>query len=545
MDVKQVYCMITNGNIMKVEVENIINVADTLQISIENSYIHESSTVIQPIDLINEGKSLGDNREYIIDYICNNYAKNNLVTILCSGKLIDELCQRPLLMKQMERLSPFYADYLEDHMNFGWVGNYLSYISKIYSFDVKKEIEKPAECKFSIVIPARNSAVSLRYTLKTCLNQRYQGSFEIVLSDNSTNGNTEVYDLYCELNDTRIKYYKTPGDLFLTKSFEFAFLMAKGEFIMSIGSDDALLPWTLEVLDDVIDKYPEEEIIQWERGFYAWPGFNGGQENQFVIPGNYEKNKYDLCKLSKSYYLVNILNDPNTMYGLPMFYINSGFRRNYFNTLIKKTGRLWDGTNQDIYMGIVNININEHIPYVKYPLAIAGMTGASVGLQSQKGITDEAQKLSNIGAHALSAIERLIPQVSTDISSMYINILRQIGRGLIPIGFLDSIIDFKQIFTQCFNQLQVTDVLYDQKLHFFRYTASMHGEEFLRWFDENIYNKAIIPIEVDDKKMDEFFKTKKYNEGNIETGGLILDAFKYGVTNVYEASLLFEKMTEL
>jgi glycosyltransferase involved in cell wall biosynthesis len=536
------------------KVENSMDISKTLEVSIDNSEIYGEATVIHPVELNYQGKSIGDNREYIIDYICKNCADNNLATILCSGKLIDELCQRPLLKKQMERLSPFNAEYLEENMTFGWVGNYLSYISKVYDFDVTTTIEKTSECDFSIVIPARNSAAALRHTLKTCLNQRYKGSYEIVLGDNSTNGNTEVYDLYCELNNPRIKYYKAPRDLHLPKSFEFAFLKAKGEFILSIGSDDALLPWTLEVLADVVDKYPEEEIFQWDRGFYAWPGFNGGQENQFVIPSKYEKNKYDIYNVDKKDYLTKILNNPIFMYGLPMLYINSGFRRRYINTLINKTGRLWDGICQDIYMGVINISINDHITNIRYPLTIAGMTGASIGAKSNAGAISvkdcnnrvkETIKSNNIGGFSTSAIERLMPEVTTDISSLYNSLLRAIARGVLPTEFLDNLLNWKRMFIECINQLEVTDVLFDKKLHSFRYAAAKHGDEFLKWFDEFIYEQAIIPRKIDNKRIEEIFKRKSYKEGITETGGEMLDASKYGVTNVYEASLLFEKITEL
>jgi glycosyltransferase involved in cell wall biosynthesis len=535
-------------------VENSMDISNTLEVSINNAEIYGEATVIHPVELNYLGKSIGDNREYIIDYICKNYADNNLATILCSGRLIDELCQRPLLKKQMERLSPFHAEYLQENMTFGWVGNYLSYISEVYDFDVATDLEKPSECNFSIVIPARNSAAALRHTIKTCLNQRYKGSYEIVISDNSTNSNTEVYDLYCELNDPRIKYYKTPRDLHLPKSFEFAFLKAKGEFILSIGSDDALLPWTLEVLADVIPNYPEEEIFQWDRGFYAWPGFNGGQENHFVIPSKYEKDKYEVYNKDTKDYLAMILNNPQSMYGLPMLYINSGFRRSYLNTLINKTGRLWDGICQDIYIGVINMSINLHITNIRYPLAIAGMTGASIGAKSNTGAATvedsnnrvkETIKTNNIGGFSTSAIERLMPEVITDISSLYNSLLRAIARGVLPIEFLDNLFNWKRMFIECINQLEVTDVLFDKKLHYFRYIAAKHGDEFLKWFDEFIYEKAIIPRKIDNKVIEEHLKRKTYKEGTTESGGQILDASRYGVTNVYEASLLFEKITQL
>lgn len=542
---------------MTVEVENAKDAAKIIKTSIDNFEANKEVSEIKSIQVSCEGKIIGDNREYIIDYICKNYTQNGLATILCSGRLLDELCIRPLMKQQMDRLSPFQADYIEDNMAFGWVGKYTSYISQIYDFDVEAELQKSSECDFSIIIPARNSAASLRYALQTCLNQRYSGSYEIVLSDNSSNGNTEVYDLYCELKDPRIKYYKTPRDLNLSKSFEFAFLKAKGDFVMSIGSDDALLPWSLEILEDVLRKYPKEEIFQWERGFYAWPGFNGGQENQFVIPSKHDKDKYEVYSINKDSYFTQVINYPQFMYGLPMLYINSGFRRSYMNTLLSKTGRLWDGISQDVYICVINVSINDYITYIKYPLAIAGMTEASSGKKSSMGtdtiiecnnLIEETIQTYNIGGLSTSAIERLIPVVpgiGSEIGPLYSSILRAIARGVQPIKIIDSVFNWKRIFVECFNQLQVMDILYDKKLHYFRYTASKHGEEFLKWFDENIYEKAVIPREIDNKKMEEFLKMKKYKEGTTKAGEVTLDASKYGVTNVYEASLLFEKITKL
>ena len=50
----------------------------------------------------------------------------------------------------------------------------------------------------------------------------------------------------------------------LSKSFEYAYIHAKGEYIFALGSDDGLLPWGLSALEEVIEAFPNEEIIQWE-----------------------------------------------------------------------------------------------------------------------------------------------------------------------------------------------------------------------------------------------------------------------------------------
>ncbi|MHC1749830.1 MAG: glycosyltransferase family 2 protein [Cellulosilyticaceae bacterium] len=537
-----------------IEVEELIDIKLTAEVSFENMELIDSIYIIPPVEIIYEGENRGDNREYLINDIIERYSKGNLATVLCSGSLMDELSMKPLLKTQLQRLSSNLADYLEDKMSFGWVGKYTSYISQIYNFDIETEVNRPSECKFSIVIPARNSIELLRHTIKTCLNQRYIGCYEIVISDNSTNGNKAVYDLCCELDDPRIKYYKTPRDLQLSKSFEFAFLKAKGEFIISIGSDDAVLPWTLEVLDEIINQYPEEDIFQWERGFYAWTGFNGGQEHQFIIPGDYKKEEYGVYKIDKIDYFARLCDNPQSMYTLPNLYINSGFRRSYIKTLLNKTSRLWDGICQDIYIGITNICINDYIMNIKYPLTIAGMTPSSIGSKSNKAArtikdngnrVEEILKLNNVGGFSTSFTERLMPEVGTDISSLYNSILRTVARGIMPEVYVSKLFGWEKMFLEVFNQLEITDILFDKKLHYFRYTASKHGEEFLKWFDETIYTKAITPRTIDDKKVEESFDKKTYVEGSIQGGGKILDASRYDVTNVYDASLLFEKITGL
>ena len=538
-----------------IEVEEKVNLKDTVSISIENaeSY-YDDILLITPIQLVVNGQNLGDNIDYIIDYICKECTKDDLSTVITSGKLFDELALRPLMKKRLERLSEFEADYREDNMAFGWVGNYLSYISRVYCFNVEEEIKKEPQYKFSIVIPARNSAYTLRYTLQTCLNQTYKGDYEIVVSDNSTNGNKDVYNLIKEINDSRIKYYKAPRNLHLPKSFEFAFLKAKGDFIFSIGSDDGIFPWTLEVIEKILNKYPNEDIIQWERGYYTWPGFNGGDENKFFIPRKYEKDNYKVHKVKKEEYLAKILKYPKTMFSLPMLYINSGYRKRYLNKLLNKTGRLWDGICQDIYMGVINAGINEEILNLEYPLAMVALSSSSVGnaantvgkdIKDENDKVQEEQKTNNIGGFSMSSIERFVPQLGTDVSSLYNSLLRAVARGVFPEEYLTNLFDFKKIFMECYNSLHIMDIFLDKKIHYMRYTASKHGKEFLKWFDENIYDVIMNPILIDENKAEEHFKRKKYEEGKNEFGGITLDGSKYGVTNVYEAVKLFLKLTQL
>lgn len=496
-----------------------------------------------------------DNRALLIQHL-SEQAPEQLVTVLGSGCLLDDLGMQDCLRKSFSRFNLYLGDIFEENFSAGWAGNYLSYISKIYNYDVSTSLqEQDTNYRYSIVIPARNSVASLRHTLKTCLELDYpKDAYEIVISDNSTGHNAEVYKLCQELQDPRIHYYRTPRDLHLPKSFEYAFLQAKGEFIFSIGSDDAVLPWALKVLDAVRREYPQEEVIQWERGFYAWPGFNGGQENQFVIPRAYEQGNYGAHYRNSREYLKQVLHAPDSMYGLPMLYINSGFKRSYMSTLLEKTGRLWDGVCQDIYMGVVNILINEQILNVRYSLTIAGMTGSSVGATCVQAHTEDSQLLnfygevrqtSNVGGFSLSMTERLMPELRSDVSSLYNSLLRAAARGILPEEYVWETLDWKKMFIECIQKLDVRDLEYDKLIHYARYTASWHGDEFLQWFDEAIYNKVMEPRLIDEQQLERARKQKTYQEGHTAEGGSVVDASRYGVTNSYEAVRLFRERSGL
>ena len=241
------------------------------------------------------------------------------------------------------------------------------------------------------------------------------------------------------------------------------------------------------------------------------------------------------------------------MYLLPNLYLNSGCRRDYLKMILAKTGRLFDGICQDIYMGVVNVAINDKVLNIRYPLSIAGMSGGSMGAKAnmiyalkkeEANFLNELKKTANIGGYCASPYERMMPQVTTDKSSLYNCILRMIARGVITESDLEHF-DFRKWFLDVFSQMDIRDPLFDKKVHYFRYTASLHGEEFLKWFDETIYHKALTPRKIDEKKLTAIQQKKCYKEGTDAYGGQTLDASKYEVYNVYDASLLFEKLSGL
>jgi len=535
------------------ETEGQVDLKETVPVSMEQMEQYPDMCVVPPVVLTEHGEAYGDNRDYIIDHICRAESAHDNAVILCSGHLLEALYTREGLRGRMGRLSPYETDSNEEKIQFGWAGSYLSYISDIYGYDVRPDIDRKPEVDFSIVIPVRNSAATLRYTLQTCLGQRYTGSYEIVVSDNSVGGSSEIYDLCRELNDPKIRYVKTPRRLDLTKSFEFGYLQSRGVFILSIGSDDGLLPWGLETLKSVLDRFPDEEIVEWERGFYAWPSFNGGQENQFIIPRRYEKENFPVGIIRTQAIFDQLTWEPQMIYTMPLLYINSGFRRSYMKTLLKRTGKLWDGINQDIYTGIVNCCINEHVLQIIYPITIAGMSSGSAGyLTSMKEIAKKSETveqackrlytIDNIGLSVRLARERLLCSSGLDTTSLYLTLARAVEEGLLEEQCADHVLDWKKAVFCAFNSSASLRDTYDAFLHQQQFIFRKMEDKSRDWFESSIYKRALTPLYVN---QDTVKKQKSYQEeislGDKET----LDASRFGVYDIANAVKLFVRRTGL
>lgn len=537
------------------ETEGRVDLKETVPVSMEQAGRYPDMCVIPPVALAEDGEIYGDNRDYIIDHLCREESERDNAVILCSGYLLEDLYAREGLRGRMSRLSAYESDIQEEKLHFGWAGSYLSYISDLYGYDVQTDIQREPEVDFSIVIPARNSSATLRYTLQTCLRQRYEGSYEVVVSDNSVDGNTEIYELCQELDDPHIRYVRTPRSLQLARSFEFGYLQTRGAFVLSIGSDDGLLPWGLESIKAVLAQHPEDEILVWERGFYAWPGFNGGQQNQFIIPRKYAKGQIGTQYLSGKDLLNYLAREQQMIYTLPMLYINSGFRRSYLKTLLRKTGKLWDGASQDLPMAIINCCIHQRVLYMVYPIAIAGMSGASIGyLNSCPNSTAKDSKeykiarhtfhQDNIGLYTPGRLERRMHLCGLDVSGLYCVLSRAVEEGLLSEKRMDQVLDWRSAAKRIAETFSMLEDTYDIMLQKNLFSAKKLSDSHYAFF-KALSDMAVCPRRFDTAAMERQRAQKSYSEGRNPSGGETLDASRFDVSNVLQAVELFAKRTGL
>lgn len=479
----------------------------------------------------------------IIQFLTESLEERTALTVFAADEIMDDLHDVKKHAKHLQRLSERKPMQFSYGMAFAWVGDYCKYMSYIYGFSVRDRIGQPAECDVSIVIPVRNSADTLRYTLQTCLNQQTDADYEIVLSDNSDKGNTEVYDLYKELADERIKYYHTPFVLNLTKSFEFAFLHARGKFITSVGADDGIYPWAVQFMKESLPYMTESNILHWNRSFYAWPNFSVEQENMLSFNMYDNERPFTLQKYALRENFTNIIkNLRDCLYGLPACYINSGFKREFFQELLTNTGRLWDGISQDLYISAVNLLNNKFCYHFDIPLTMAGMSGHSQGA-SDGGLDqcfDElVQKINKYhrtihcqkGEYASRKSEALFPYINGSYADV-IGVYRQFVRVEEICPEYSIGMDRKKSFLGVLNTANSKDVFFYSRLYNVYYGLEQIGnEEISAILNTKTINFDLVEDCAQNKEKSKLYKVR-FDEN---TNNLCLDAANFDIKNVKEA----------
>lgn len=485
---------------------------------------------------------------------------HRLFNVIASRNMFHELSQVPELEHKIQCLSEFRGSMFFDELCFGYCGAYESYLSMMFQYDFKEGLTSEDRCLFSVVIPARNSAFTLQYTLQTVLNQRNikDDEFEIIISDNSNKNNHDIKKLIEKLSNPRIKYCKTPIELPLHRSFEFAYGMARGKYIIPIGSDDGLVPWTLETLKIIIEKYPDENIIGWHRAFYQWSESNSNQRGKFIIPDIYHKGDYNDKVYSGLASLKSIMDkDGETLYSNPILYINTAFRRKFLSELLDSTGTIIDGYTQDVCMAVRSMLLNRNFVYLEYPLSVAGLSDGSLGVRMVSEVKRDEELVEKLSTETIRGMGTTI--ISMDYPFLVIPSTEgmfwsEIFKSLEITEFCKLLVnlfddhDFKHtlvVLTGCRSR---NDLDYFAILERIRWNAYQIDNEIGIWFDHYVYPAATEKmnkvIEGNTSEVSRASDTD-YDTGYVNSKGLTLDARKFNVNNIAEAAELLSKIINL
>jgi glycosyltransferase involved in cell wall biosynthesis len=374
---------------------------------------------------------------------------------------------------------------------------------------------------FSIVIPTRQRHETLPFAIKTVLQQEFD-DYEIVVADNCSS--SETYEVVHSFNNPKIKYFRSEIPLAMSDNWEFAISKVQGEYVIVFGDDDGLIPNSLGFLRNLIEN-TQFNVIRWNRVYYSTPNMQPPEFSnslQIPLPGNnyvYIGNSVINSTIHfKSSYTI-----------LPMLY-NSVIRRSLIDELINKTGRIFQSLTPDVYSGFALAYISKSYLSIGIPCSINGASPKSNGVShayQTRGnaiIRDfiELNASSNLNFHSK------IPNVRS-ITASVMETFFQFKDHFNTSQFTENI---EKIYRKILEDVVVFD-LQEQK-------------ECINLLREKIINNKDL-IHLINSDAWKAFKPKVRNSNVAQTlkngfykqeGFLILDASKFRVSNVYEASKL-------
>jgi hypothetical protein len=250
--------------------------------------------------------------------------------------------------------------------------------------------------RFSVVIPTRERADTLRWALQTALDQDFD-SYEVVVCDNHSSPATrEVVDAAAS---PRVRYVRAPRPLAMSANWELAVGQAEGEFVTVLGDDDGLLPFALAEADHLLHRHATR-VLHWHRGLYTWPTLTNPKDADFLhLPLHRFVKEWDARER-----IADVIGFRTGADRLPMIY-NSFIHRTVLDRHRELAGRLFPNAYPDIYSGFGLGFVAGRFMSVGVPLNIAGLSHQSNGMavlhsRSRNRISEEFFSLNRCDGYA-------------------------------------------------------------------------------------------------------------------------------------------------
>jgi hypothetical protein len=245
--------------------------------------------------------------------------------------------------------------------------------------------------RFSVVIPTREGASTLKHSLRTCLEQDFD-DFEVVVCDNCSSPATRQVVQDC--SSARIQYVRSETPLSMSSNWELAVSQAAGQYVTVLGDDDALLPHALRVLDHLITR-SAARAIRWEAAFYLWPTIALPEEANYLrLPTASQIKAVDARQTISA-----VIRFEQCYSTLPMLY-NSVVERSLLDELRQRAGRLFLTRYPDVCSGFMVASALSQYLSSDLPMSIAGLSHKSVGvghhmIPTQNAIGQDFLRLNN------------------------------------------------------------------------------------------------------------------------------------------------------
>lgn len=241
-----------------------------------------------------------------------------------------------------------------------------------------KRRDKAPAASVSIVIPTHNRLALVKGAIDTVIRQD-AGDWELIVYDNCSEEPVSPY--VRALNHPNVKVVRSETFLNVTSSWNAAFNLAQGDYVMLIGDDDGLMPDFFTKLRRIIDDYEAPDFIYSPILQFFHPGVAPWQPQGYVAlvrQGMFFRGKtapFYLAAPDKRAAVEGSLRiRRNFIYNMQ----GMVFRRAAAEAL-KVDGNFFQSPFPDYYIANVAILLCDKVLVNPEPLAIAGVSKASFG----------------------------------------------------------------------------------------------------------------------------------------------------------------------
>lgn len=380
--------------------------------------------------------------------------------------------------------------------------------------------------RFTVIIPQKNRAEYLLYTLKSCMIQDYP-NFEIIVSDDCSDDNSVEIVRQMQKADKRIKLLAHSEHIGMRMNFESALDEVSEGYVLALGGDDGLVPGCIWRMYEIINE-TGTELLTWSNACFKYPIFDG-DISIFSVPRRIFKG----VKLVRSVEFLNQISE--SLFYLvddcPMFYIKGVASVSLVNKVKSRTpdGCFYYCPTPDGFSGVVLAGEVEKYAYTREPLTISGDSTKSQGRNYKR--TDEKSKMESEQFFSDNARRTMHPSLALQPYSPLITLMTAdyllTAKDLPGWPGKFKMFTWRNLLDKTFGML-IKDTFADEvlirEMNILKEIAIQHGEE-------DYFNRLLLKTKrklVFDKKVDGFLVTPNVFEFN---GNDI------HITNVFEAAL--------
>ncbi|MDD3419000.1 MAG: glycosyltransferase family 2 protein [Candidatus Gastranaerophilales bacterium] len=228
--------------------------------------------------------------------------------------------------------------------------------------------------KFSVLLPTKNRLELLKFAIESVFEQDYE-NWEIIVADNCSEENINEY--INSLSDKRIIYTRSDVPLTVTENWNVANNLARGDYIIMMGDDDALFPGFFTKALNHIEAFSHPDLVTFPAYGYLSPGVLNlfPQGGAFLTRSYPSAGAFFLEKDYRSNLVRSSLNF-HFLFGFNMqFFLYS---KRILNKMLEY-GDFYQGPYPDYYAANMMMFLAETVLQLTSPMVVIGTTPKSYG----------------------------------------------------------------------------------------------------------------------------------------------------------------------